>query len=119
MEKIIKDLINRDFADGLFKAKESKYLKKLMDKYKMNIYLDFHGWLNQFLGDKDISKIMVKDLGLKKNSKGSYGTSSHYIISYTKEKYKAKSALIEFKNKKSINYTKVENSINKVLSKFK
>ena len=106
--------INRDFDKKRFKAKESKALKKLMEKYsgKIKINIDLHGWEDSVLGDKKIVKAFRKYVGNKKDKSGMYGGKNGFVIKYTSRKLRAHSALVEFKNSKSVKAKKVEKAIN-------
>lgn len=109
--------MNRDFKDELFKARESRKLRKLMNKYKdrIKINIDIHGWEDSVLGDKKIVKKFIKYVGNKTNRKGQYGGNQGFIIDYTRKKYKAHSALVEFKNSKSVKVKDVEKAISSIL----
>ena len=108
--------INRDFKTGGFKAVESKALKKLMNKYKPNVYMNFHGWEDSVIGNPQLVSIFRSKVGLKTDKSNRYGSEYGYIISYVKATYNAKAAIIEFKNAKSVNQTKVINAVNNVIS---
>lgn len=108
--------MNRDFMSGHFKATESVALRSLMNKYKPNIYLNFHGWLDTVLGNPQLVSIFRSNVGLSGDQSNQYGESSGYIIGYVKNNYGAKAALVEFKNSGSVSQTKVINSINKIIS---
>ncbi len=109
--------MNRDFKDKLFKARESRKLRNLMNKYKdrIKINIDVHGWEDSVLGDKKIVKKFIKYVGNKTNRKGQYGGNQGFIIDYTRKKYKAHSALVEFKNSKSVKAENVEKAISSIL----
>ncbi len=112
--------MNRDFKKGKFQALESRALRDLMLKYKdnMKLYFNMHGWENSVIGDKDIVNAFRSKVGLSKDKSGKYGEASGYIISYVKNTIKAKAALVEYKNSKSVNYSKTENAINYLIEKF-
>lgn len=112
--------MNRDFKKGKFQALESRELRDLMLKYKdnMKLYLNMHGWEDSVIGDKDIVNAFRSKVGLNKDKSGKYGEASGYIISYVKNTIKAKAALVEYKNSKSVNYTKTEKAINYLIEKF-
>ena len=108
--------INRDFMNGEFNAQESRYLKSLMQDYSMDIYLDFHGWLNSVLGDGELVDIFRSTNGLSKDQTGSYGSTQGYIIGWAKQNLGAKSALVELKSPSSVNYQNVANGIERAVS---
>ena len=112
--------INRDFKEKKFKAKESKALRKLMKKYsdRIKVNLDLHGWEDSVLGDKKIVKAFRKYVGNKKDKSGMYGGKNGYVISYTSGELKAHSALVEFKNSRSVKTKNVEKAINAVVDAY-
>ena len=110
--------MNRDFKAGEFKAVESQKLRDLMNKYKMDIHIDFHGWENSVIGDPTIVKAFRSEVGISKDKSNRYGSGQGYLIEYTKNTYGAHSAIVEFKNSKSVNKTKVCNALNQVMEKL-
>ncbi|MBR0426768.1 MAG: Ig-like domain-containing protein [Clostridia bacterium] len=112
--------INRDFKEKKFKAKESKALRDLMKKYsgRIKVNLDLHGWEDSVLGAKKIVKAFRKYVGNKKDKSGMYGGKNGLVISYTSRKLKAHSALVEFKNSKTVKAKNVEKAINAVVETY-
>lgn len=110
--------MNRDFVSGKFKAKESRALKSFMDDYEPDIFLDFHGWLNESIGNSNICKLATSKLGLKYSQKGVYAVKSGYLYAYAYKQYGAASALIEFKSPSSVSHKKVYTFTNAVISKY-
>lgn len=108
--------MNRDFISGKFKGQESRALRDLMKSYKMDVYIDFHGWLNTVLGNGSLVDIFRSTNGLSRDQTGSYGTSQGYIIGWVNENLGAKSALVEFKSPSTCHYTKVASGISRVVS---
>lgn len=108
--------MNRDFISGSFKGQESRALRDLMKSYKMNVYIDFHGWLNTVLGNGTLVDIFRSTNGISRDQTGSYGTSQGYIIGWANANLGARSALVEFKSPSNCNYTKVANGIKQVVS---
>ena len=112
--------INRDFRKKKFKAQESKALRDLMKRYsdRIKVNIDLHGWEDSVLGDKKIVKAFRKYVGNKKDKSGMYGGKNGYVISYTSGKLKAHSALVEFKNSKSVKIKNVRKAINAVVDAY-
>lgn len=110
--------MNRDFKEGEFKAVESQKLKELMDEYKMDIHIDFHGWEDSVIGNPTIVKAFRSEVGLTTDKSNRYGSGQGYLIEYTKNTYGANSALVEFKNSRSVNSTKVENALNRIMEEI-
>ena len=108
--------MNRDFISGKFKGQESRALRDLMKQYKMNIYLDIHGWLNTVLGDSGLVDIFRSTNGLSRDQSGSYGTSQGYIIGWAKENLGARSALVELRSPSSANYRNIAKGIEQAVS---
>lgn len=108
--------MNRDFISGSFKAQESRALRDLMKSYKMNVYIDFHGWLNSVLGNGTLVDIFRSTNGISRDQTGSYGTSQGYIMGWANENLGARSALVEFKSPSNCHYTNVANGIKQVVS---
>lgn len=110
--------INRDFKSGSFKAIESQKLKELMDRYPMDIHLDFHGWEDSCIGNPVIVDAFLDEVGLTTDKSNRYGSGQGYVIEYTKDTYGASSALVEFKNSNSVHSSNVENAINRILDEI-
>lgn len=109
--------INRDFKDGGYKAIESVYLKQLIDKYKPNIHIDIHGWLNALYGDSDIIKHFYNNCLIERKYPNQWGVSKGYVIGYTHQNYDCKSALIEFSDPEVISARRIIATINEILEK--
>ena len=103
--------MNRDFISGKFQARESRALRDLMYKYKMNVYIDFHGWLNSVLGDPDLVSIYRSTNSLSRDQSNHYGIDSGYIFGWAKANLGAKSALVEFESPSALNSNSVINGI--------
>lgn len=108
--------MNRDFTSKKIRAKESKALVKFLDKYKPDVFTDFHGWLNETMGTTDLCKIFDKNMNLGIKMKGKYFSS--YLYAYVNEKYNCPSALIEYKSPKKLSHKKTYTSVNKVISRY-
>lgn len=110
--------MNRDFMEGRFYAIESQALRDLMQQYPMNIHLDVHGWEDSVIGDRDLVNIMRDKVDLTTDKSGRYGEQYGYIISYVKNHFGAKTALVELKNSKSVNVAKFEEGLNMIMAIF-
>ncbi|MDE5974412.1 MAG: hypothetical protein K2G73_07060, partial [Eubacterium sp.] len=53
--------MNRDFVS--FQAIESRYLKDFLNKYRPDVFTDFHGWLDETIGTGALCNIYNKHLG--------------------------------------------------------
>ncbi len=103
--------MNRDFISGKFQACESRALRDLMYKYKMNVYIDFHGWLNSVLGDPDLVSIYRSTNNLSRDQSNHYGIDQGYIFGWAKANLGAKSALVEFRSPSSLNSNSIKDGI--------
>lgn len=110
--------MNRDFKSGYFQAQETQSLKNLMSQYPMNIHLDFHGWENSAIGDQIIVNTFLTECGLTYNKSGRWGNGQGYVIEYTKNTFDAHSAIIEFRNSRSVSSFQVENALNKIMQQY-
>lgn len=110
--------MNRDFRDGYFQAQETQSLKNLMSQYPMNIHLDFHGWENSVIGDQTIVNTFLMECGLTYNKGGRWGSGQGYVIEYTKNTFGAHSAIIEFRNSRSVSSMQVENALNSIMKQL-
>lgn len=107
--------MNRDFIEGGFKAQETVYLAKLMDDFKPDIFIDIHGWLNALYGDKKIIEAFYNNCLIERKYFNQYGINKGYAISYTKEKFNAQSALIEFAHPREVCAKRITSAINEIL----
>ncbi|MCD7796532.1 MAG: hypothetical protein LUG95_02640 [Clostridiales bacterium] len=108
--------MNRDFKK--FKAVESKYNAKLLKKYKPDVYLNFHSWLNETIGISAICDIASSTLHLSGKQRNIYAYSSGYAIGYVHNKYGCPSALIEYASLSKVNHTNTCKFINKIISYY-
>ena len=105
--------INRDFLT--FAAQESRALRDMIKKYKPDVYVNCHGWLDTVLGNKEVGSIFVNTLGLSYNQYGDYGYDKGYIIGWVAKNTGAKSVLLEYKNPNSVSVSRMIQSINKIV----
>lgn len=110
--------MNRDFRAGYFQAQETQSLKALMSQYPMNIHLDFHGWENSVIGDQTIVNTFLRECGLAYNKAGRWGNGQGYVIEYTKNTFEAHSAIVEFRNSRSVSSMQVENALNQIMQQL-
>lgn len=89
-----------------------------MSQYPMNIHLDFHGWENSVIGDQTIVNTFLMECGLTYNKGGRWGSGQGYVIEYTKNTFGAHSAIIEFRNSRSVSSMQVENALNSIMKQL-
>lgn len=106
--------MNRDFGD--FRGRESRALRDLMYDYEMDIYINFHGWLNSVLGNPELVSIFRSTNNLSRDQSGSYGADKGYIIGWVKNHIGAKAALVEFKSPGSVDYRNIAAGIERAVS---
>ena len=107
--------INRDFMDYEFKALETIAIKELMDKYKPDICVDIHGWLNSMYGDSEIMEPFYRNALVERKYPNQYGINKGYLIGYAHEHNGCKCALIEFTNPSTLSEGRVIASINELI----
>ena len=103
--------INRDFID--FNGQETVGIRNLMWEYNPYIYLDFHGWYNEVLGDDFLVDAFRATNNLSKNKSGVFGYNKGYGIGYAKSQIGSYSALVELKSPDSVDYVAIANGIAK------
>lgn len=110
--------INRDFKSGKFRSNEAKAMVKLLNKYKPDVYTDFHGWLNFTMGSGSIGSYFNKSLSLAGQKVNQYGYTNGYLVGYVRHKYQCPCALVEHRSPGSVNYKKTYRAINKILENY-
>ncbi len=109
--------MNRDFRS--FKATESVSMRNLLNRYKPDVFTDFHGWLDETLGTSTLCNIFNSNMKLSYKQAGTYAYSSGYLYGYVYNKYKCPSALVEYKAPNRVNHTQTVNAINAVIKQYK
>ena len=107
--------INRDFDESKFCAKESIYLKELIDKYKPDYHIDLHGWYNALYGDKEIINAFYNNDLIDRKYVDQYGATKGYIIGYTHNNFNTKSALVEFPDPNLMSTGRLIAALNEVM----
>lgn len=105
--------INRDF--DRVSADETRAVTSIMKKYKPDIYIDIHGWLNSLYGDLDVLEPFYNNCLIERKYPNQYGHGKGYAISYAKNKFKSKCALVEFNSPDEISHKKVVMALNELL----
>ncbi len=106
--------MNRDFPSA--KAVESKALKSLLSTYQPDVFTDFHGWLNESIGNSTLTYIFNKNLGLSTRVNGSYY--STYLYAYVKNTYNCPSVLLEYASPYKVSHTNTYTAINEIISYY-
>lgn len=108
--------MNRDFRSDLFKAQESRALRDLIEKYDPYIFIDFHGWLNSVLGNPELVSAFRSTNNISRDQSNRYGIEKGYLFGWVKDNFGSKSALVEFKDPKSVDYKNVAKGLEKSIS---
>ena len=95
-----------------FSAAESRALRDLVLQESPDIVLDFHGWLNCTIGDKEIADVFYSEMGISHQTK--FNSNCNGYFSYWAHSKGAKALLVEFKNT-NISKTKLVNAINELI----
>ena len=109
--------MNRDFVS--FQAIESRYLKDFLNKYRPDVFTDFHGWLDETIGTGALCNIYNKHLGLSDKLVERYATTSGYLHGYVYQTYGCPSVLLEYKSPKHVNHKQTYSAINEIISYYK
>ncbi|MDE5964350.1 MAG: hypothetical protein K2G65_02980, partial [Eubacterium sp.] len=109
--------MNRDFVS--FQAIESRYLKDFLNKYRPDVFTDFHGWLDETIGTGALCNIYNKHLGLSDKLVDRYATTSGYLHGYVYQTYGCPSVLLEYKSPKHVNHKQTYSAINEIISYYK
>ncbi len=109
--------MNRDFAS--FYAIESRYLKDFLNKYRPDVFTDFHGWLDETLGTSALCNIYNKNLNLSYKKVDAFAASSGYLHGYVNKTYGCPSVLVEYKSPKHINHTQTYSAVNEIINYYK
>lgn len=110
--------MNRDFKSGRFKATESRSMRKLLEKYKPDVFTDFHGWLDEVYGTSAMCSIFQNNMNLSGKGVNYYGKDYGYIVAYVHNKYSCPAALVEYTSPKKVNHKNTYTSINKIIKKY-
>lgn len=107
--------LNRDF--NTFNGYESRAIRSLMQKYRPNIFCDFHGWLDTSIGNPNMVNIFSDTLGLSRKQPNRYGESYGYLMGYSYKTYGAASLLVEYRNS-NISHTNTVRAISKTIAYY-
>ena len=105
--------INRDFEQ--FNAPETVEISNLMLKYKPDIYIDVHGWLNALYGDDEVLMPFYNNCLIDRKYPNQFGHGKGYAISYAKNNFKSKCVLVEFNSPDEISSRKMIMALNELL----
>ena len=109
--------MNRDFIS--FYALESRYLKDFLNKYKPDVFTDFHGWFNEVLGTGKLCDIYGKNMKLATKKVDRFGKESGYLHGYVNKTYGCPSALLEYKSPNQLDHKQTYTAINEIINYYK
>lgn len=105
----------RNYTPYAFSGKESSALRDLYNEYKPEIVIDFHGWESSVIGDDRLKTAFNEELGLRishsftsSNAKGYFSNWAHQQGSLA--------MLVEFTSSDSIDMSKLEKAINRLIN---
>ena len=104
----------RNYTPAPFSGAESRALRDLVLAAKADVVIDFHGWLNYTIGNKDLAEVfsLCTDLCHKYE----LGTGSHGYFSYWAQLQGAEAILVEFKDTTSVIHSDVIHAVDKLIS---
>ncbi len=111
--------INRDFDN--YSAIETLEIIDLMIKYKPDVYIDVHGWLNAVYGDAAVLTPFYNNCLIERKYPNQFGHGKGYAISYVKNNIKTitsakpRCALVEFNSPDEISPKKMVMALNELL----
>lgn len=105
----------RNYTQSPFSASESRALRDLVLSVKPEVTIDFHGWENCTIGNYNIAKVFLEEMGLSHNVDFGTTNASGYFSNWAYQQGSA-GLLVEFTNSRSVSVTNLENAINRLLS---
>lgn len=106
--------MNRDFPG--FSAVESRALRDFLNKYRPDVFTDFHGWLDEGIGTPAMCNIFERELHLKGDMSGNYYSS--YLYAWVHNTYGCPSTLIEYTSPNYVNHQQTYWAVNNVISYY-
>ena len=107
--------MNRDF--GSFKAVETVALKNLIVSSKPDVYLNFHGWYDEVIGDKALAKIIAKKMYLS-DVDNHYGSTEGYAIGWVHDNLKIPVALVEYASSNEVYLSRDVDMIKAIIKNY-
>lgn len=109
--------MNRDFSP--FKAIESRYFRDFLNKYRPDVFTDFHGWFDEVLGTGSLCNIYGKNMNLSTKKIDRFAASSGYLHGYVNKTYRCPSALVEYKSPNQVSHKQTYSAINEIINYYK
>ena len=105
----------RNYTEYAFSAKESRALRDLVLQEQADIVIDFHGWLNETIGDYEIGQIFEEEMNLN-HFKAFTTTNAPGYFSNWAHQQGAYGLLVEFKNSKELSLGQLRKSVERLLN---
>ena len=112
----VKQSSPRYYTQSAFSAPESRALRDLVLEYSPNVVLDFHGWLDETIGDYEIGQIFDEEMNLKPLVGFTQYNANGYFANWAHQQG-ALGLLIELKSSTNVQYEKLVTSVNRILNK--
>ena len=104
----------RNYTEYPFSAKESRALRDLTLAARPDIAIDFHGWENCVIGNKDLAEVFSTNLGLTHRKE--LTETAHGYFSYWAQLQGADAMLVEFKDSNSVPVSSVASAIEQLMT---
>lgn len=103
---------NRDWL--AFEAPETRAMRQLILQYEesLTLFVDFHGYINQVYGSKEVGDVFKNVFGFKDRTHTGYNES--YAIGYVHSLGVPYVAMIEYKNRRSVSAEKTIQALNQI-----
>lgn len=108
--------INRDF--GTFAAIETRSLANLLNKYRPDVFTDFHGWFDEVLGTNELCDIYRRNMRLTTKKVDAYGSTQGYLNGYVRTTFGCPSVLVEYKSPNALSHAQTYTSINEIINYY-
>ena len=105
----------RNYTPYAFSGKESRALRDLYYEYKPDIVIDVHGWESSVIGDDRLKKVFNEELGLRISSSFTSSNAKGYFSNWAHQQGSL-AMLLEFTSSTSIDMTKLETAINRLIN---
>ncbi len=105
----------RYYTPYAFSAAESRALRDLCLEYKPEVVIDFHGWLNETIGDKALAELFRQEMGLPYLVGYTDSNCAGYFANWAHQNG-ALSLLVEFTASNKIDRQALITAVNRLLS---
>lgn len=106
----------RNYTEYAFSAIESQALRDLVLKEKPDIVLDFHGWLNETIGNTALAQVFLEEMGLQHLTDFTDSNCAGYFSNWANQQG-ALGLLVEFESSTSVFFNKLISSIDRLINR--